>query len=426
MPRPKSLKPSHCHHRPTNRGYVRLGGKMTYTGLWGSQAAKDEYDRLIGEWIADGRRIAQDTPGDAEHAGGGISLNGLLAAFLLHARDYYKTSDGSPGEEYKAFIKAMYYPRRLYGKTAAKDFGPRALKVVRQAMIDGEPNGRRGWCRSYANHQTQRIKAIFQWAVAQEIVPPAVYQSLQAVAGLRAGKSNAREAEPVKPASDRTIEIVLPYLPAPVAAMVQLQLLTGARSGELCIMRVCDIDRSGKVWIFRPSHHKTEHHGLTREIAIGPQAQEILTPFLKLDLQAFCFSPADAERDRHERQRAERATGVQPSQIRRAAMAKRRKRTRPPLDHYTPHSYGRAIARACDKADADQREQAKQQGITVAGRLVERFHPHQLRHNAATNIRRDFGIDAARAVLGHHSEAVTLRYAEQDRAKVTKIMEQVG
>ena len=50
MPRPKSLKPSHCHHRPTNRGYVRLGGKMTYTGEWGSQAGKDA---LLARWYRD-------------------------------------------------------------------------------------------------------------------------------------------------------------------------------------------------------------------------------------------------------------------------------------------------------------------------------------------------------------------------------------
>lgn len=31
------------------------------------------------------------------------------------------------------------------------------------------------------------------------------------------------------------------------------------------------------------------------------------------------------------------------------------------------------------------------------------WHPHQLRHNAGTYIRREFGLDVARVILGHSS-----------------------
>lgn len=428
MPRAKSLKPSHCCHRPTNRGYVRIDGRMLYTGEWGSQAAKDEYDRLIGEWIANGRKMPQDAPDAGEGVSVGVSVNQVLAAFLLHARDYYKKPDGSPGTEYSNIIDAMHYVRKLYGKTPAATFGPKALKVVRQAMIDGEPDGRAGWCRTHVNRQIARVKIIFKWAVAQEMISPLVHQGLQAVPGLRAGKSDARESDRVKPADERSVNAALDYVSDQVAAMIRLQLLTGARPGEICIMRTCDINRSSKVWVYAPAHHKTEHHGAdhVRQIMIGPKAQEILAPFLKPNLQAYCFSPADAEQARHGEQRAERKTSVQPSQIKRAKMATRRNRQRPPLDHYTVASYRRAIARACDAADADQRKSADEQGVTVAGRLVGRFHPHQLRHNAATAIRREFGLEAAQVILGHKTLTVTQVYAEKDIAAAKKIMEQVG
>ena len=39
-------------------------------------------------------------------------------------------------------------------------------------------------------------------------------------------------------------------------------------------------------------------------------------------------------------------------------------------------------------------------------RVVERWHPHRLRHSAATRIRREHGLEAARVILGH-SSAVT-------------------
>ena len=59
-------------------------------------------------------------------------------------------------------------------------------------------------------------------------------------------------------------------------------------------------------------------------------------------------------------------------------------------------------------------------------REEHRWHPHQLRHNAATRLRRDYGIEAARIILGHQSAAITQIYAEADIQKATKIMGEVG
>jgi integrase len=54
------------------------------------------------------------------------------------------------------------------------------------------------------------------------------------------------------------------------------------------------------------------------------------------------------------------------------------------------------------------------------------WHPHQLRHNAATRLRKEFGLDVARAVLGHSSAAVTEIYAELDMAKASEAMGRIG
>jgi hypothetical protein len=61
MARPKSLKPKYCHHKNSGRAFVIIDGKWTYLGDHGTQASRDEYDRLIGEWIARGRRSAAMT-----------------------------------------------------------------------------------------------------------------------------------------------------------------------------------------------------------------------------------------------------------------------------------------------------------------------------------------------------------------------------
>lgn len=54
------------------------------------------------------------------------------------------------------------------------------------------------------------------------------------------------------------------------------------------------------------------------------------------------------------------------------------------------------------------------------------WHPHQLRHNKATEIRREAGLDAARVVLGHRSPQITETYAEIDVNKAAEVMARLG
>jgi len=115
------------------------------------------------------------------------------------------------------------------------------------------------------------------------------YQALATVEGLRAGKSDAKETGPVLPVDDATVEATIAHLRPLVADMVRLQRLTGIRPGEVCVMRPCDIDRTGDVWQYRPHEHKMEHKGRSRVILLGPKAQAILRPYLLRDGESLCF-----------------------------------------------------------------------------------------------------------------------------------------
>ena len=224
--------------------------------------------------------------------------------------------------------------------------------------------------------------------------------------------------------------------------MVELQLLTGMRPGEACALRTGDIDRSGKVWIYKPPVHKTAYRGQVKEIRLGPKAQDLLTPMLKLDPTAFIFSPAESEQLRRAAQRAARKSKVQPSQIEKARASRRRRRGRAPADRYTKDSYNRAIARACDQTfpaptplaqrDDESAEQwmerltEKQRKELATWQSAHRWSPNQLRHSVGTRLRKEYGIEAARVVLGHRSSAVTEIYAEIDASKAEQIMLAVG
>ena len=411
--------PSYRLHRPTGQAVVTLNGRDIYLGRHGTPASMAEYDRLISEWLARGRQPATavgEAPAD-------LTVTEMAAGYLRHADGYY-LKDGRPTSEVTLIELAMKVLRHLYGHTPAKDFGPLALKAVRQAFIGS------GLCRTEVNRRTSLVVRSFRWASENELVPPATYHGLKSVPWLRKGRSAVREAEPVRPVPEASVDAIRPHVAPQVWAMVELQRLTGMRPGEVVSMRSRDIDVTGRVWIYRPESHKTEHHGRERIIHLGPRAQAVLRPWLRPDLAAFLFSPAEAEDARHVEQRRNRKSPVQPSQ-------RNRRKARPicfPGDHYTAETYRRAVARGCDKAfphpvlsgikrkdlTAEQREQLK------GWRKHNRWHPGQLRHNAATRLRKEFGLDTSRAVLGHSDAGITTVYAERDAALAAAAMERVG
>ena len=416
VPRPKTV-PTYALHKPSGQARVILDGRHIYLGAYESAASREKYARLIAERFVPGG--GPERAGGADAAVGGsypnLSVNELLVRYLLFAQTYY-VREGQPTGEVDNVKDAMRPLRTLYGSTPANHFGPRSLKAVRQHLVQ---EGR--LCRRVINDRINRIKRIFKWAVSEELVVPTVYEGLRAVDGLRYGRCAARESEPVGPADDAAIQATLHFLPPQVADMVRLQRLTGMRSGNLVMLRPCDLDRSGEIWIYRPQTHKTQHHGKVLQIVIGPQAQAILAPYLlNRSPLSYVFSPAQAEQWRLEQRRLRprpRRTPAYPSERRRVEQerqaSRRRIRRRPPGEHYTTDSYRRAIAYALKKA--------RKTAADLPG-----WFPHQLRHSKGTETRRLFGIEGAQLALGHSKANVTEVYAERDFEWAKEIARKIG
>jgi integrase len=255
--------------------------------------------------------------------------------------------------------------------------------------------------------------------VENELVPATVLQGLQSVQGLKRGRSEARESKPVLPASRAVVEDTLPLLRPMQADMVRLQLGTGMRPGELVIMRAIDIDMAGKVWLYRPGsdqgqngQHKTAHRGHVRIVPIGPKSQEIIRRYLVADTQAYIFNPSRNMEERSIALRLARKTKVQPSQMHR----RKRKPKKKPGQLYAVTTYARAIAEAIKRHNESKPE----------AEHIPHWHPHQLRHTRALEIKREAGLDVARAVLGHRSPVITEMYAGLDIAAAVKVMEKIG
>ncbi len=399
--------PTPTRHK-SSQAVVRLNGRDHYLGRYGTNGAKLAYERIVAEWLAHGRTL----PGDAA----GMTINELIAAFWPWAKRHYRRPDGTATNEVTDFKMSLRPVRHLYGDTPAKEFGPLALKAVRELFIKGYDHPKHGpqpaLARGVVNQRVARVRRMFKWAVENELVPPDVFHGLQAVRGLQRGRCDAKESKPVLPVARAVVDDTLPLLRPMIADMVRLQLETGMRPGEMVIMRGIDLDTTGNVWLYRPGHHKTEHHGHGRTVPIGPKAQGIIRRCLTTDLQAFLFSPVKCMEERKITLRLARKSKVQPSQFDRSKAKPKRK----PGERYTTLSYGRTIAEAIKRHNKGKPE-AEQ---------IPHWHPHQLRHTRALELKREFGLDVARAVLGHKSPVIAEHYATLDIAAGVAAMARVG
>jgi integrase len=417
MPRLIHAVPKYQKHRASGQAVVTINGRDYYLGPHGTKASKLEYDRLVTEWLSSGRSSSFGAPENA------ITVVELIRDYLRHAKSYYGTS---PTSEYHRLIRVLRPLKDLYGRSSVLDLGPLQFKAVRQCFVD------RDLSRTYVNETMRRLIGAFKWAAAEGKIPASIPQNLAIVPGLRKGKCALHDPDPILPVEDSVVDATLPHLPEVVADMVRLQRLTGARPAEVCIVRPCDLDRSGDVWLYRPSHHKTEHHDKHRVVPIGPKGQEILLRYLARGPQDFCFRPTDSEAKRRAAQHAARKTPL--SCGNKPGTNRKRKPKRSAGDCYTTCSYRRAIHRGCDKAFCHPTL-----GDAIVSKLPDekkaelkkwqsdhRWAPNQLRHAAATEVRREFGLEAAQVILGHSQANVTQVYAERDLAKGIEVAKKIG
>lgn len=139
MPRTPSQRiPAYRLYRRTGQAVVTLSGKDHYLGPYKSQASREEYDRLITEWLANGRSdVSFRKPAE-------LTVSELMLAYLRFAEGFYVDDRGIRTKEYAAIKSAMRPLRRLYGRTPASPARqvPRrmpAFMCAREQPPDGRP-----------------------------------------------------------------------------------------------------------------------------------------------------------------------------------------------------------------------------------------------------------------------------------------------
>jgi integrase len=361
--------PGYRHHKPSNQAVVTIDGHDIYLGKYGTPTSKLEYDRLVKVWLEGGRKLPEGTAD--------VSVVELIRDYLKYASTYYMKAGRQTSyfERVKHVLKGV---RERFGPEPVKAFDVLKLERLRQGWIDA------GLSRETCNANMFIVRRMFRWGVRRKLVPAIVSHELRELETLAAGRSAAYEPRRVVPVPDADLAAVLPRLPRPLADACRLMEISGMRPGECLAMRPADLDRpSPTLWTYRVSQdiYKSAHLDKSRVVLLGPKCIGILSHWVgRRGRTDYIFqSPRSARR------------GGGKASV-----------------PYTLSALRTAIRRECRRAGVDH------------------WHPNQLRHNAATTLRKQFGIEIARVVLGHGSATMTEVYAEMDLGKARAIMESVG
>ena len=312
-------------------------------------------------------------PGLARVRVANATLADLIEAFLR--------SDESPrGRQHRQKYGQLVdlFDAAFGGDIAANEYDADRHREFKAWLVNGGKYKR--WT---VNDFLARIRRLVKFGRSRKYCPADHVAEVCDVPGVRVG--DAEESVPRTAVAVNDVERTLPHLPDELRPLVRLQMLCGARAGELLTMRRSEVSRAIEPWAYSPVQHKGKWRGGVRVIYFGPQARAILRElFEKLDADDYLFSP--------QRSRPGRAGARQPGK------------------HYTRHSYSHAIQDACERA-----------GVTP-------WTSHQLRHRCGTDIRQAMGYDAAQAVLGHACKSVTDRYSWHETAwkLAREAMEKMG
>lgn len=409
MSNSNSSVPKYRKHA-SGQARVTINGRDYYLGPWRSRVSINEYDRIIAEYLASGRSNCFGLSRNE------LSVAMLMVDYLKFAKQYYGTGAKSEWHRIKLALRPV---KRLYANTSAGEFDPPCFKAIRQTMIDD------GLSRPGINQRMKRITRMFKWSASEGQLSASVYETLRLIPSLKRGRTAAPETERIIPVGNEVVVETLKRLHPILADMVRVQLLTGCRPGEICMLTPAMINCDEDVWTAELSEHKTAHHGHTRTLYIGPEAQQILAGYLNRPDTDCLFRPIDVVEARRAERSAKRKTppscGNSPGKKNDRGGLKGTRAKKQPGIEYTTESYRRAIHYACDKAFP-----APDEHSVKSWQSDHRWSPNQLRHARATEIRSQFGLEAAQVILGHSKADVTQVYAERDHHKAREVARQVG
>ncbi len=310
---------------------------------------------------------------------------------LLHEQ-FLKKNPPKDRSDRNNIIKAFEILLELFPNEDTATFSADHLTVFRNSLTEriSEKTGE-AFEIKYCNKLVKFVKAVFVWGMSPnlkvkslaDIIPPLVSPSLgyalSKVPLLQPGEARENKERDAVPAD--AINKLLSLLPPTYADIMRIQLLAGMRPGETCRMKVGDIRRTkeefaevsrlydGEMWLYVQPDHKTKRYIGRKTIPLGVEEQEILGKYLGPDPSKPIFR------------------GVRGGAV-------------------SGEMYSREVAE------------------TIELHGLPKFVPYEMRHTGLSQISLEHGRDAARAVAGHTTEAMTARYDHSDLEKAFEVVKE--
>jgi integrase len=349
-------------HKATGQARIRWKGKEKLLGPFGSAEAHINYARWLEENDPGSPpaapRVAGSTVPPAPAAAPWPTVAGAVLRWEAEEAPRYDPAGREPDQFRCAFRPLL----GAAGGLRTDEFDLDALERVREAMRA------RGWCARVCNRAVTRVRTVWRWLERKRLAPPGSWAALRALEPVRANDRRYRHTRPLEPLGEGEYELLLVCCHPTLRAMVELQWLTGVRSGELVRMTAGEVDRDGdEGWVFRPTRHKTAWRGHTRAVPLGPRAAGLLAPWLDGKGASEWVFPS------HRGNRPGRKGGPLLRGPRR----------------YTVDGYAQAFERAGEYAG------------------LMKLRPYLLRHACKKRVAAAINSDAARCVLGHSTSTTT-------------------
>lgn len=294
----------------------------------------------------------------------------LCEKYRIAMKKRHVDRPGPVSSRYGVVLAALKTLEEGYGNLYIDDFTVECLMKLQRKWIED------GRARATVNDYVSIVRQMFHWALAETDLPFENYVRLGLVKQLKKGQTDAKDRQRSKVVAQEHIDAIRDDVPEMAGALIELQMLTAARPGELLSLKPTDIDTRGDVWIATLREHKTAYCGEERKLRFGPKAQAILRKWMaKVAVDTVIF---------------------------RYDMAGYRWAIR------------RAIERYNKKADEEDRPR------------MPHWSPNQLRHTAATRIRKNESLDAVQVILGHKQVDMTQHYAKADEEKANAVILAMG
>jgi hypothetical protein len=221
VPRPHKRIPAYQLHGHTGQARVKIDGKDHYLGPFGSEESKQKYHELIRGLI---ERRARDEVKRLAEVITSLTIAELVASYLAWAKTRY-IKFGQPTTEFGNIYYSVQLLLERHSHELVSTFGPVKLMALRDEWAGS------GVVRNQINHRVNRIRRMFKWGVARELIPVEAVQRLNTVEGLTIGQTSAPEGRKVTAVSDHQIDAVKAFVSHQVWALIMSQTTRSASAG---------------------------------------------------------------------------------------------------------------------------------------------------------------------------------------------------